>query len=280
MAAAPNADQIAYWNGESGERWSTRAAITERVFAPLTRGLLAAAGAEPGARIVEIGCGCGGTSMALARAVGPEGRVLGVDISRPMLAVARNRAAREAVANVDFVEADASTHPFEPSAFTLAVSQFGVMFFDDPGAAFANVRRALERGRLAFMCWRPIEANAWQTLPSRAVDPILPPATPAAVLGPGPFAFADPERIRGFLGAAGFRNVAIAPHDAELPLGDDPLDAAKVAAGFGVVARRLAGLPPATFARALEAIAEALRAVTRSDGVYLSAATWVVTAES
>jgi len=271
-----NATQIAYWNAEGGMRWSTRAALTERVFAPLTGGLLARAGVQPDDRIVDIGCGCGGTSFALARTA-QAGSVLGVDVSRPMLAVARTRAQREGVRNVFFVEADASAYGFDPT-FTLATSQFGVMFFDDPGAAFANIRRALHRGRLTFMCWRPLRENAWQTVPSAAVDGILPPAKPADPLGPGPFALSDPERVRTLLTGAGFHNIEIAPHDAELTFGDDPREAAPVLAGFGAVTRRLGDATRVQHAAAIEAIAAALHQRGTSGGVRLGAAAWIVTA--
>jgi SAM-dependent methyltransferase len=274
-----NATQIAYWNEAGGTRWSTRAELTERVFAPLTAGLLARAAAVPCERVLDIGCGCGGTSFAYARMVGPAGNVRGVDISRPMLAVARTRAQREGVRNVFFVEADAAAHPFEPE-FTLATSQFGVMFFDDPAAAFANIRHALARGRLTFMCWRPLRENAWQTVPSGAVDGVLPPAKPADPLGPGPFALADPERVRTLLTGAGFRDVAIVPHDAELTFGSDPRQAAEVAAGFGAVTRRLTDATLEQYAAALDAITADFDKRMTPAGVRLGAAAWIVTASA
>lgn len=274
-----NDTQIAYWNEAGGTRWSSRAELTERVFAPLTAGLLARAAAGPGDRVVDIGCGCGGTSFAFARAVGPAGNVRGVDVSRPMLAVARDRAQREGVRNVSFVEADASTHPFEPE-FTLATSQFGVMFFADPGVAFANIRHALDGGRLTFMCWRPLRENAWQTVPSEAVDGLLPPSKPADPLGPGPFALADPERVRTLLTDAGFREIEIVPHDAELTFGPDPREAASVAAGFGAVTRRLTDATPQQHEAAIDAIAGVLAKRMTTDGVRLGAAAWIVSAEA
>ena len=277
MTTTPNAGQRAYWNGENGERWSSRVTITERVFAPLSATILAAAGATAHDRVLDIGCGCGGNSLALART---SGSVVGVDISQPMLSVARGRAEREGIANLTFIEADASTHGFDEAAFTLGFSQFGVMFFDDPEAAFANIRRALAGGRLAFVCWRPLEENTWQSIPARAVDPLLPPAAPAQPNAPGPFTFADPERTRSVLARAGFRDVAIEPRDAALRIGNDTRDAATVAAGFGAAARRLAGVEPKLYDAAVDAIAASLRDYERADGVYLDAAVWVVTARS
>lgn len=271
-----NAAQIAYWNAEGGMRWSTRATLTERVFAPLTAGLLARAAVGPDERIVDIGCGCGGTSFALARTAAA-GNVLGIDVSRPMLSVARARAQREGVRNVFFVEADAATYGFATS-FTLATSQFGVMFFDDPGAAFANIRRALRGGRFTFMCWRPLHENAWQTFPSQAVDGLLPTAKPTDPLGPGPFALSDPERVRTLLTGAGFHHVEVVPHDAELTFGSDAREAATVAAGFGAVTRRLADATPAQHKAAIDAIAAALHGRMTPSGIRLGAAAWIVTA--
>ena len=277
MTDIPNAGQIAYWNGESGERWSSRVTITERVFGPLRAAALAAAGVASGDRVLDIGCGCGATTMELAQVAT---HVLGVDVSQPMLAVARSRAERHRIGNVAFVEADASRHDFDEGAFTLGFSQFGVMFFDDPPGAFANIRRGLAGGRLTFVCWRAAEENAWGAVPARAAAPLLPPVAPINAPGPGPFAFADAGRIRSILGGAGFRDVTVTPQDAELRMGGDPREAADVAAGFGTVARQLAGVEPRVRAAAVDAIADALRDFQGDDGVYLGAAVWIVTARS
>jgi SAM-dependent methyltransferase len=277
MTATPNAAQLAYWNGENGQRWSSRVAITERIFAPLSARVLSAAAAVPSDRVLDIGCGCGGNTLNLARTAA---RVVGIDISQPMLAFARSRAEREGIRNASFVEADASTHRFDPGSFTLAFSQFGVMFFDDPVAAFTNIRSGLAGGRLAFVCWRPLAENTWQSIPARAVDRVLPPAAPSDPQAPGPFAFAHPDRVRGVLGQAGFHDVTVTPHDAELRIGDDVRDAATVAAGFGAAARRLVGVEQQLFDAAVDAIADALHPYRRSDGVYLGAAVWLVTARS
>jgi SAM-dependent methyltransferase len=280
MTVRANADQIAYWNGEIGSLWSSRAAITERVFAPLTEALLERAAPRPGERIVDIGTGCGGLALQLARGVAPHGWVLGVDVSEPMLDTARRRPDGQDVDNIEFLHADAATHAFEPGAFDLATSQFGVMFFDDPIAAFSNAHRALDGGRLAFACWRAMSENTWQTVPNGAVDHVLPPVQRGDPLAPGPFALADPERVRSILTAAGFHDITLEPIDRALPLGDDPTAAAGTLAGFGTVARRLSGQPDAVIQSALRAITSALESARTPDGVRLGAAIWVVGARA
>jgi SAM-dependent methyltransferase len=269
-----NAEQTAYWNNDGGLRWSSRSAVTERVFAPLTAGLMARARPVAGERVLDVGCGCGATSVALAQLVGPHGDVLGADISRPMLEVARNRDDARGLTNLEFAEADASTHPFEAASFDLAVSQFGVMFFDDPIAAFANIRRAVAGGRLAFICWREPSANPWQTVPARAADGLLPPGADRTAR----FSFADPERVRVLLGDAGFHEIEILPHDADLPLGATPEEAASVITGFGALGPRMVGISDDVRRTVLAAVAAALGQTATPEGVTLRAGTWIVTA--
>src|SRR6202012_5499402 len=166
-----NADQIAYWNGPNGQRWTDRQAEQDVLLAPVTQALIDRAAPRPGERIIDVGCGCGGTSMALASRVAPAGFVLGVDISGPMLSRARQLAPKELP--VDFVLADATVYPFDPGSFDLLVSRFGVMFFAEPAVSFSNLRRALRpNGRVAFACWRAPRENPWMMTPVRL--PLLP----------------------------------------------------------------------------------------------------------
>ena len=153
-----NADQIAYWNGPAGQRWTDRQQRQDVLLAPVADILIDRARAKAGERIIDVGCGCGATTIALAQKVGPAGHVLGVDISAPMLARARQVAPKGLP--VDFVLADATVYPFEPASFDLLVSRFGVMFFAEPALSFANMRKALRpSGRLAFACWREPREN-------------------------------------------------------------------------------------------------------------------------
>ena len=166
---SPNAQQIEYWNGPVGERWAKKQSDFDRNMGSLTVKALAFADARPGERVLDIGCGFGTTTMALARSVAPDGRVTGIDISAPMLGAARRRVA-EAGLPIELIEADASVHPFAPR-YDLLFSRFGVMFFADPTAAFANLHGALKpKGRLAFVCWRAFAENTWAFAPYKAAE--------------------------------------------------------------------------------------------------------------
>jgi SAM-dependent methyltransferase len=274
----PNAEQTEYWNTTGGHTWAESAEPMDRQLAPLGRAAMAALGPLPGEHILDVGCGAGQTSLDLGRAVEPGGEVVGIDLSEPMLAVARRRAAGRT--GVRFEAGDAQTFPFAPGAFDAAYSRFGVMFFADPVAAFANLRRALKPGgRLAFACWRTPEENAAFTVPMRAAAPYVPSPPPARDPdAPGPFAFASEERVRGILAAAGFDAVRVAPHDEAVSTGD--LDAAvAMALRVGLLGRVLAD-QPALREVVTPPVRDALAAYAGPDGVRFDAAIWLVTARS
>jgi ubiquinone/menaquinone biosynthesis C-methylase UbiE len=185
-----NADQIAYWNGPAGRSWTDRQQLQDSLLAPISEILLDRANVRSGERVVDVGCGCGATTIAFAQRVAPGGHVLGIDISAPMLARARQMAPKGAP--VDFVLADATIYPFEPGAFDVMASRFGVMFFAQPELSFANMRRALRpSGRLAFVCWREPRDNPWLMTPLQAVYQHAPRLPQLAPEDPGPFAFAS-----------------------------------------------------------------------------------------
>ncbi len=188
MAEQDNADQVAFWNGLTGEKWARSHAQLDHAFAPLTASLLAHANPHPGEAAVDVGCGCGDLTLAVARGLGTGGRVLAIDVSAPMLVEAKVRAEQEGPgpsATIEWALQDASTHAFAPGAYDLVVSRFGVMFFADPVAAFTNLRRALKAGgRLAMLCWRPMEENAWFSVPRASVLPLVPPPEPVPPGGP------------------------------------------------------------------------------------------------
>ena len=241
---AANADQIAYWNDSAGKRWAALQPRLDIAFAGLTGQILALAAPRPGERVLDVGCGAGATSLALAQSVAPGGSVLGVDVSAVMLARAKARAAADAPAGLSFVLADASTHALPAAGFDLIFSRFGVMFFDNPVAAFANLRRALApAGRLAFICWRPMPESTWFQAPVAAARPYLPQSPPPDPLAPGPFAFADPDRVRSVLAEAGFARIAITPCDSRLPIGTPAAAAETAQPGRPAVARIGGGQP-------------------------------------
>jgi SAM-dependent methyltransferase len=272
--AAPNAGQVAYWNDTAGSVWAQAQGPLDRQLAPLGRRAMAALAPQPGERILDIGCGAGETSLELARAVGPDGRVTGVDISRPLLEIARRRAEGAA-----FIEADAQTYPFEAGAFDAAFSRFGVMFFAEPAAAFANIRRALKPGgRLAFVCWRPAAENPILSLPFAAAATYLPPPTPPEPGAPGPFAFADPERVRGILAQAGFADVALTSYETKIG-GGDLETALGLALKIGPLGSALREHPDKRDI-VIAAVRAALAQHVGPDGVKLDSATWIVTARS
>jgi SAM-dependent methyltransferase len=193
------------WNDD---QWVAAWPKRERLTEALMPDLLTAVAARTGQRICDIGCGSGAQTIALSEAVGPSGRVVGFDISEPLVALARARLAEAGAANVEFVVVDVQTGGLGPEPFDLAVSKLGVMFFDEPLAAFGAIRAGLrESGRLVFACWQGVEHNPWHT--GATLRPFVPPPKlPAPGKSPvGPFSFGDDEYVRDILGGAGFRDV-------------------------------------------------------------------------
>jgi SAM-dependent methyltransferase len=274
-----NAEQVAYWNGPGGERWTREQAAIDRAFAAHTLRLLDIASLRPAERVLDVGCGCGVTTLAAADTVGPKGIALGVDVSAPMLARARERARGRD--NLAYVEDDASTHAFERT-FDVVLSRFGVMFFRDPTAAFANLRTALRAGgRLALICWRPVADNEWARVPCEAAIRHVPPAAPLGPEEPGPFSFADPARIERILRGASFTDLAIAPFDAEVVLSDDGLDdAVTFAMTAGPTARLLRDVGDEVREHVRREVDATLRPRTKGRRVALGSATWLVQARA
>jgi SAM-dependent methyltransferase len=277
----PNRAQTAYWNEQAGPRW---VALQRDLDAELEVFGLAAAdalGLAPGDRVLDVGCGAGATTLMLAARVRP-GHVLGVDVSRPLLARARERA--ESADNVRFEQADAQTLAFAKASYDAVFSRFGVMFFADPVAAFRNLRAALRAdGRLSFACWRAADENPSFTLPLQAALPFLPePPAPPEPGAPGPFAFADRARIEAILDGAGYVDVAVTPYDTELVLaGHSDLErAVDLSLQLGPLSRALLQHTEATRALARSAVREAFLPHHGPAGVTLPAATWIVTARA
>lgn len=272
-----NADQIAFWNETGGRRWTERQAQMDAVLAPMSAAALSAAAAQPGERVLDVGCGCGDTSLRLAEHVGPSGHVVGVDVSAVMLARARERA--EGIAHLRFLEADASAAAL-PGPFDLLFSRFGVMFFEDPVAAFTHLRASIAPGgRLAFVCWRAFADNPWALVPTRAAMQALGVAPPSPdPEAPGPFAFASEARIRRILEGAGFGAITVTPFDAQMHLGDSLEAAVRQSFEIGPLARLLSEAPAGAEERVRAAVLAALQPHETSGGVALSGATWIVTA--
>lgn len=276
-----NADQIAYWNGPNGQRWTNRQAEQDVLLAPVTEVLIDSTAARAGERIIDVGCGCGATSIALASRVAPTGFVLGVDISGPMLSRARQLAPRGAA--VDFVLADATVYPFDPEYFDLLVSRFGVMFFAEPVVSFSNLHRALRpSGRMAFVCWREPRENPWMMAPLQAIYRHVPKLPPQGPEDPGPFAFASEERVHRILGEAGFKKIEMEPValSFDIAIGRGLEAAVQSAMQIGPGSRALDGHPPETRAAAAKSVKETLAAYVRGDSVPLPGSIWLVTARA
>jgi ubiquinone/menaquinone biosynthesis C-methylase UbiE len=276
-----NADQAAYWNGPAGRRWIDRQETLDLVFAPIVEVLFDRAAVAEGERAIDIGCGCGASSIELARRVGAKGNVTGVDISAPMLARARERA--PAGLPLEFILADATVHAFEPAGADLLFSRFGVMFFADPALSFGNMRRALRAGgRVAFACWREPRKNPWMILPLQEAYKHVPKLPEMGPEDPGPFSFAREERVRRILGEAGFSSIAMEAVDLTIDLAAGRgLDAAvKSALDVGPVARALEGQAPEVQVEVAKSIRAALASLQQGDTVPLGASIWIATARN
>jgi len=275
--AAANAAQIDYWNATAGATWAEMQLHLDRQIEPLGIRALEGFNAQPGERVLDIGCGCGQTTLALAQRVGPGGAVVGADISRPMLEVAQGRAAAAGATAVEFRQIDAQTGDLGQGAFDGVFSRFGVMFFADPVAAFANLGRSLKpQGRLTFVCWRPYAENLWMRAPMEAAASLLPLAAPSDPHAPGPFAFADPVRVWDILEGAGFRAIEIRPFDALVGGGtmDETVALSLRVGPLGSAMRE----NPRLAEPAREAVRQALATYETPAGVMIPAAVWIVRA--
>jgi SAM-dependent methyltransferase len=282
-AGQDNAAQIAYWNDRAAVTWTAMQDRLDAMFTPLTAIALDAAAPAAGERVIDVGCGCGATVLELARRVGRDGRVLGVDVSAPMAARARERIIAAGLGNAEVEVSDASTHGFASERADLLFSRFGVMFFADPTVAFANLRRGLRAGgRLLFACWRPMTDNPWFRVPAQAAAHLLPPGLPMEPDAPGPFAFADPDRVRRILGTAGWSGVVLTRQDVPMRIAGPGqiAEAADFATRVGGLARALAEATPELKVRATEAIAAALPEYDGPEGICLTGSIWLVSAQS
>ena len=277
-----NSEQIAEWNGALGQRWVAMQREIDPIVVPFGDAALKAAAPRPGERVIDIGCGCGDTSIEIARIVGAGGAVLGIDVSQPMLEVARSRGALANCAHLAFREGDASEAEL-PANTDLLFSRFGVMFFDQPSQALCHLRMSLRPGgRCVFVCWRAPRDNAWAMTPlsaARGAIGVTPaPADPDA---PGPFAFADEQRLRTILAGAGFDAIGVQRFDAALSLGATPRSAAEGVVQIGPVSRFVREVGVENLPIILDAVERALAPLAAPDGhVSLNGSTWIVSARN
>jgi SAM-dependent methyltransferase len=278
-AEAFNQEQYARWNGGDGECWSREHERLDRILSPILEPLVEFAAPGAGSAVLDIGCGCGATTLELARRVGAEGCVIAVDISEPMVARAKERLS--GYPNTTFRLGDAAVVRLDDLHADLAVSRFGVMFFGDPVAAFANLRTGLApRGRLRFVCWRAIQENPWLQIPLHAVYEHVPRLPKPGPEEPGPFSFAYTERVTRILTEAGFSSPSFTPLDIPMDLaaGGALEDAVQHSAGTGPARRALDGQPDEIRSLAMDSIRRALAPFVSPHGVKLSCAAWLVAA--
>ena len=280
-AVGVNASQIEYWNGPAGDKWARLADKQDILLEGLGAAAMEACDIKPGSMVLDVGCGSGTTTLEIARRVGPGGRVLGLDISAPMLDVGRTRLAALEVDGVTFDNKDVGAYPFEAGTFDRVFSRFGVMFFIDPVAAFANIRLGMKSGgRLAFACWQALDRNPWFEVPLRVALRHLPAPPPAGPEEPGPLAFGDPDRVRRILSGAGFIDVDLKSHETMLPVARDVPETVERLVQLGPASRLLANAPDAIKARVANDLVDAIAEFQTDSGVMMGGAIWIVTATS
>jgi SAM-dependent methyltransferase len=272
-----NEAQIEHWNGAEAYRWVELQDRYDRQLAPFADAILDAAAVTRHERVLDVGCGCGTTTLRAART---SAHAIGIDISGPMLERAGETAAQAGITNVEFVQADVQTHAFA-APFDVAISRFGMMFFEDPKAALTNIGRALQPGgRLAFVCWQELARNDWLYLPGLAAAQYLPPPAAIAGGGPGPFSLADRDALRTLLESAGFSNIAIDSYEVLMLLGGGGTleESLTFLLNTGAARAMFEGAPPSAAEHAIAAARHVLADHYDDDGVRLGAATWIVTA--
>ena len=281
-ASELHTDQIEFWNGQTGSQWVDDQQRIDTLLAQVLDAALSVARAKPGESVLDIGCGTGASSIALAKLVAPpdsktNGRVVGLDVSQPMVEWARKRSASHP--NIDYIVADATTHRFPAPFADLLFSRFGVMFFGDPTAAFTNLRRALKPGgRMAFACWRKIDENPWMQVPLHAAYEHVARLPKPGPEDPGPISFADPERVTRILTAAGFAKPRFTPKEFMFDIagGRGMDDAVNQAMTIGPASRAIKDQPDDVVAKVRESIRAALAPYAKGSAVALPGAIWLV----
>jgi ubiquinone/menaquinone biosynthesis C-methylase UbiE len=271
-------EQATLWNGLSGQTWVEMQAVLDQMYEPLEALLVEAIPAGADHRVLDVGCGTGGTTLAAQRRLGVNGRCTGIDISEPMMAAARLRAQQER-APASFIRADAQSYAFEPASFDMIISRFGVMFFDDFVAAFANLRRAASEGAaLRFVAWRSAAENPFMTTAERAAAPLLPNIPARRPDGPGQFAFADRHRVQRILEESGWTGIDIQPIDVACSFSETAL--ARYLTRIGPLGRVLHEADDRTRAEVIAMVRPAFDPYIHEAEVRFTAACWMVNAQA
>lgn len=278
-----NEEQIAYWNGEAGRKWAERDRQMATILAPVSEALMDHASVERARAVLDVGCGGGSNSFMLAERLHSSAQLLGVDVSAPMLEVARAEGAARGLNNVRFLQADAAEHDFGSQQFDLLFSRFGVMFFEDPGAAFTHMRGAMTPGAdLAFVCWQPLKVNPWTALPLKAALTVLPPPEAPAPRSPGPFAFGERDYVDQILRTAGWTDIDINASEVAMrwPAETDYPTTVREVLNTGPVGRLLVSADAPTREAVYDAAAGLLENHFDGDALVLPGAVWLVTARN
>lgn len=276
-----NEEQRRRWDEEEGHHWVAEAEHFDRMLGPYGEKVIAALSPEPGEKVLDVGCGNGALSLDVAARVGPQGHVLGLDLSGPMLGLAKQRAGERGLGNVSFEKSDVQVHDFEAGGFDGVMSRFGVMFFDDPVAAFTNLRSAVRPGgRMAFMCWQDALQNDWLMVPAATMLEFVPMPEMPPPGAPGPFGLADADRTRSILGDAGWGDVNLEPVEIQQDLGPDPGSVSSFLSRTEIAKSFLGETDDETKAKVWKAVEAKLAEHTTDDGVRLTGRTWLVTARN
>ena len=276
-----NEEQRRRWDEEEGEHWVAEAEHFDRMLAPYGEKVIAALSPEPGEKILDVGCGNGALSLDVAARVGPQGHVLGLDLSGPMLTLAKQRAGERGLGNLSFEKSDVQVHEFGSADFDAVMSRFGVMFFDDPVTAFANLRSAVRPGgRMAFMCWQSPLENDWLMVPAGTMLEVVPMPELPTPGSPGPFGLAQPDRTRSILGDAGWSGVELEPVEVQQWLGSDAASAIDFLSRTEIAKSFLGETDDETRDKVWQAVEVRLANYTTDDGVHLAGRTWLVTARN
>ncbi|WP_164010610.1 class I SAM-dependent methyltransferase [Pyxidicoccus trucidator] len=274
----PDDEQTKLWNGRAGRTWVEMQELLDQLFKPFEDLLVEAVPAESGGRVLDVGCGTGSVLLAVARRLGAKGRCTGIDISEPMISAARARAEREGTP-ASFICANAQLHAFEPASFDLLISRFGVMFFDDPVRAFANLRQAARHdAELRFIAWRSAAENPFMTTAERAAAPLLPNLPARRPGAPGQFAFADPSRVSSILEESGWAEIDIQPIDVACTLPEKEL--VRYLTRLGPVGMFLQEADDRTRTQVIETVRAAFEPYVHGAEVRFTAACWSIGARA
>ena len=275
-----NAKQKDFWSGKGGDYWVEKQSEMDIMLNPLGEKALAKLDLKSNSEVLDIGCGCGATTLEIAKKVS-EGTVTGLDISVPMLGKAESEASIQGIANVDFKVVDVQVDQLTSEKYDYVYSRFGVMFFDDPYEAFKNIFSSIkEGGELSFVCWQDPSLNPWQSLSVQVIRGYLDMPSPPP-RSPGPFAFHEKDYVKEILEKSGFSDISFDDNQEDITMfsGKSLQEASEDYLAINpVVTEMLKDSPDDLKAEIVESLKEAFSEFHKGDGLVFPSATWVVSA--